>query len=315
MISDMMTSSTIPRSGFHFLGKIMLETAILSGKATRARPAAVAARRGMREQANGADAALMPDAILDETGAGALRAEQAALFLDVDGTLLDLAPRPEAVVVPASLIESLARSEQALGGALALVSGRPIEDLDRLFAPLRLCASGVHGAQSRFAPYGSASRSEEADGLPRKLWMALTEVLFDFPGTFTENKRYTFAVHYRTVPMLEQPLREALYALMAAHADLDLIMIHGHSVFEIKPRGFDKGKAIERFITRKPFSGRVPIFIGDDTTDEAGFAAVVRLGGHAFSVGRLRPGASYVFAGPENVRQWLSAFGRKRAQA
>jgi trehalose 6-phosphate phosphatase len=256
----------------------------------------------------------MPNAVIEEAGAQGLRVDDAALFLDVDGTLLDLAPRPGAVFVPPSLIESLARAEEAFDGALALISGRSIEDLDRLFAPLRLCASGVHGAQWRFAPHDSGPPSAEADGLPRRLWMALTEVLFDFPGTFAENKRYSFAVHYRTVPMLETALREALTALLAAHADLGLIMIDGHSVFEIKQRGFDKGMAIERFLSHKPFSGRVPIFIGDDTTDEAGFAAVVRLGGHAFAVGASRPGTSFVFPGPERVRQWLEGLGRKRAK-
>jgi trehalose 6-phosphate phosphatase len=253
----------------------------------------------------------MPNAIMDEAGAEALQVEDTALFLDVDGTLLDLAPRPGAVIVPPSLIESLALAEKALDGALALVSGRSIDDLDRLFAPLRLCASGVHGAQMRFAPQGSNQPYEEAERLPRKLWMALTEVLFDFPGTFAENKRYSFAVHYRTVPMLKRSLREALHALIVAHADLDLAMLHGHSVFEIKPLGFDKGKAIERFIARKPFCGRMPIFIGDDTTDEAGFAVVARAGGRAFSVGSPRPGASFAFEAPENVRQWLSAFSRR----
>jgi trehalose 6-phosphate phosphatase len=252
----------------------------------------------------------MRSTITDEAGAGELRVEHSALFLDVDGTLLDLAPRPGAVFVPPSLIESLALAETALDGALALVSGRSIDDLDRLFTPLRLCASGVHGAQSRFAPQGSEQCYEEAP-LSRKLWVALTELLFDFPGTFAENKRYSFAIHYRTVPVLERSLCEALGALIVANKDLDLAMMHGHSVFEIKPRGFDKGKAIERFIARGPFSGRVPIFIGDDTTDEAGFAAVVRAGGHAFSVGSLRSCASFAFETPGSVRQWLSAFARR----
>jgi trehalose 6-phosphate phosphatase len=253
----------------------------------------------------------MPHATRDETRTGELRAANAALFLDVDGTILDLAPRPGAVIVPPSLIESLALAEKALDGALALVSGRSIDDLDRLFAPLRLCASGVHGAQTRFALQDLDRPYEEAERLPRKLWMALTEVLFDFPGTFAENKRYSFAVHYRTVPTLEEPLREALSALVLGHVELDLVIMDGHCVFEIKRSGFDKGKAIERFIARKPFSGRTPIFIGDDTTDEAGFAAVIRVGGRAFSVGCQRPGASFVFEGPENVRQWLSAFSRQ----
>jgi trehalose 6-phosphate phosphatase len=248
-------------------------------------------------------------------GAHVVRARHAALFLDVDGTLLDFAPRPGAVIVPPSLIEALARAESALGGALALVSGRSIEDLDRLFAPLRLCASGVHGAQLRFAPSGSEELYEEAEGLPRRLWNALTEILFDFPGTFAENKRYSFAVHYRTVPILKGRLRERLNTLLTEHKDLDLVMLHGHSVFEMKSCGFDKGKAIERFIARKPFSGRVPIFIGDDATDEPGFAVVARLGGRAFSVGDLRPGASFAFPGPESVRSWISAFANGEGHA
>ncbi len=256
----------------------------------------------------------MPNAIMDGAGADELHIEHAALFLDVDGTLLDLAPLPGAVVVPPTLIRTLVRLENLLDGALALISGRSIDDLDRLFAPLRLRASGVHGAQLRFAPRSSGGADEESEGLPRKLWAALTEVLFDFPGTFAENKRHSFAVHYRTVPMLRQRLREALDLLVAAHADLDLVTLHGHYVFEIKPRGFDKGKAIDRFITRHPFCGRVPVFIGDDMPDEAGFAAVVRLGGHAFSVGDARPGASFVFPAPESVRSWLSTFGRRPAQ-
>jgi trehalose 6-phosphate phosphatase len=254
----------------------------------------------------------MPSTIADELQDG-LKIERTALFLDVDGTLLDFAPRPGAVVVPPSLISSLAEAEDALDGALALVSGRSIDDLDHLFAPLQLRASGVHGAQTRFCPRGPKEADEEAEGLPRQLWMALTEVLFDFPGTFAENKRYSFAVHYRTVPMLKQRLRAALMRLTEAHADLQLDMIHGHSVFEIKPRGFDKGKAIERFIGREPFLGRVPVFIGDDATDEAGFATVIRHGGRAFSVGRERPGVSFVFPAPENVRRWLARFRRRRA--
>jgi trehalose 6-phosphate phosphatase len=261
----------------------------------------------------------MPKATSDEAGADGLQLEHAALFLDVDGTLLDFAPRPGAVIVPPSLIEALARAEKALGGALALISGRSIDDLDRLFAPLRLCASGVHGAQLRFVPQESSQESGEPqvqeEGLPLRLWMALTEALFNYPGTFAENKRYTFAVHYRTVPILAERLAATLERLIAAHPELDLIMLHGHSVFEIKPRGFDKGKAIERFIAHEPFSGRVPIFIGDDTTDEPGFAVVTKHGGHAFSVGSLRPGASFVFPGPASVRRWLSAFASGRAHA
>jgi trehalose 6-phosphate phosphatase len=239
--------------------------------------------------------------------ASGLEAERIALFLDVDGTLLDIAPRPTSVVVPESLIASLARAEQALGGALALVSGRSIDDLDRLFAPLNLRASGVHGAEIRFTPAG-AETYEATACLPRKLWMDLTELLFDFPGTFAENKRFSFAVHYRSVPASKRRLREELQRFVSTKTQMKLVLIHGHSVFEIKPQGFDKGVAIERFIERSPFLGRLPIFIGDDTTDEAGFAAVIRHGGRAFSVGHERAGVSGVFPGPDSVRRWLSEF-------
>ncbi|MFI5012784.1 MAG: trehalose-phosphatase [Hyphomicrobiales bacterium] len=257
----------------------------------------------------------MRSAIAEESMTDGLQRSPISLFLDVDGTLLDLAPRPGAVVVPESLVASLAEAEKVLDGALALVSGRSIDDLDRLFAPLNLRASGVHGAQIRFAPRGQEQPDAEAEGLPRKLWMALTEALFDFPGTFAENKRYSFAVHYRTMPVVKRQLRQALTRLIAVHADLDLDMLHGHSVFEIKPRGFDKGKAIERFIIREPFLGRMPVFIGDDATDEAGFAAVIGHGGRAFSVGSGRPGVSGVFPSPESVRRWLTELGRPRARA
>jgi trehalose 6-phosphate phosphatase len=291
-----------------------------------------------------ADGEKMPSSAADGP-TDEIDAERTALFLDVDGTLLDLAPRPGAVSVPSSLIDSLAGIEMALGGALALVSGRSIDELDRLFAPLSLRASGVHGAQMRLSPneplLREAGRQEHgrqeaelpsldrqelrrqepdppddaAGGLPRRLWMALTELLFDFPGTFAENKRYSFAVHYRTVPTLKRRLRERMMQLIARHPELDLELLHGHSVFEIKSRGFDKGKAIACFLEHEPFLGRLPIFIGDDTTDEAGFATVVNHGGQAFSVGTQRPGASFVFASPASVRRWLAAFARKPAAA
>lgn len=243
-----------------------------------------------------------------------LDARRTALFLDVDGTLLDIAPRPGSVAVPSSLIETLANAEKALEGALALVSGRPLEELDRLFAPLTLRASGVHGAQTRLSPEGThQERLLSEAGLPLRLWMALTELLFEFPGTFAENKRYGFAVHYRTVPMLEERLRAAMTDLVARHADLDLQLLSGHFIFEIKSRRVDKGKAIIRFLQHEPFSGRMPIFIGDDATDEAGFVAVVDHGGRAYSVGAWRPHVSFVFDAPEDVRRWLAQLPNDRA--
>ena len=137
-----------------------------------------------------------------------------ALFLDVDGTLLDFAERPHEVVTPAGLVAALAKAERKLEGALALVSGRAIDDLDRLFEPLRLRASGVHGAQMRFDPSEPATASPGAVELPASLWAALARAVGEFPGAFAENKRFSFAVHYRLAPSLEKPLRETVMRLI-----------------------------------------------------------------------------------------------------
>ncbi len=240
-----------------------------------------------------------------------LRAWEIGLFLDVDGTLLDLAPRPEAVEVAASLVDDLAAAELALGGALALVSGRPIAELDRLFAPLRLCASGVHGAEIR--------RSQGGDVVclaPGRLgdaaWRELTRLLDDFPGTYAENKGASFAVHYPDPGTDVARLRQALLRLEdhVAPPDRPLKLLAGHAVLEVQLNGFDKGRAIARFMAEEPFLGRRPVFVGDDEIDRAGFDAALALGGLAFSVGAALPRLSGTFAGPGAVRAWLHGLGR-----
>jgi trehalose 6-phosphate phosphatase len=134
----------------------------------------------------------------------------------------------------------------------------------------------------------------------------LNESLANFPGAFAEDKRFSFAVHYRAAPSCGADLREVLRQLVAAEASAEVEIIEARLAFEIKGRGFDKGSAINRFLTRSPFVGRVPMFIGDDWTDEAGFAAVVQRGGAAYSVGQVRPGVSGVFSEPSMVRDWLA---------
>jgi trehalose 6-phosphate phosphatase len=143
------------------------------------------------------------------------RPDRVALFLDVDGTLLDIAALPTSVIVPPSLIRSLSQAEKRLGGALALVSGRSVDDLDRLFDPLHLRASGVHGAQMRFEPGDPIRAAGDAQPLPRSLWDALIGLLEQFEGTIVENKRFSFAVHYRMAPRLGPRLRDALELLIA----------------------------------------------------------------------------------------------------
>jgi trehalose 6-phosphate phosphatase len=231
-----------------------------------------------------------------------------SLFLDVDGTLLDIADSPDDVVTPAGLLEALAKTERKLDGALALISGRSVEDLDRLFAPLRLRASGVHGAQARFDPKAPAVRSPGAIELPTSLWTALKEAVRPFPGAFVENKRFSFAVHYRLAPHAEEALREAITQLVKADWQSPIEVMDAHCAIELKAPGHDKGRVIATFLSDPPFAGRTPIFVGDDTTDEPGFAVVSAHGGFAYSVGRRRVGALGAFERPAEVRDWLAAF-------
>jgi trehalose 6-phosphate phosphatase len=238
-----------------------------------------------------------------------LRPQQISLFLDVDGTLLDLAPSPEAVEVPAGLVDALSAAERRLNGALALVSGRPIEQLDRLLAPLRLQTSGIHGAQIRDAADG-ASRWLTQGRLPDRAWPDLLRLLEAFPGTLAENKGISFAVHYRNSAAAEEELLVALRRFIEAFGELDLELIAGHRVVEIRLPGFDKGKAIECFMARQPFAGRRPVFVADDRMDRAGFDAALALGGLAFSVGAPLPGLSGWFPGPAAVRAWVGRLAR-----
>jgi len=238
-----------------------------------------------------------------------LQPQKIGLFLDVDGTLLDLASSPEAVEVPASLVDTLAAAERRLDGALALVSGRPIEQVDRLFAPLRLRASGIHGAQIRHAGDGAGRWMTQAR-LPDGAWPDLLRLLEAFPGTLAEDKGISFAVHYRNSAAAEEELVSALRHFIEAFVELDLELIAGHRVFEIRLPGFDKGKAIMYFMAREPFAGRRPVFVADDRMDQAGFDAVLALGGLAFSVGVPLPGLSGWFSGPEAVRAWVGRLAR-----
>jgi trehalose 6-phosphate phosphatase len=251
---------------------------------------------------------LSAPAFLDAIGdsLGALTEGLPALFLDVDGTILDLAERPDNVITPPGLVTTLLRAEQKLAGALALVSGRPIEELDRLFEPLRLRASGIHGVEMRYNP-GDLVSSLGARELPQSFLMDLTRLVAAFPGAFIENKRFSFVVHYRLALEAECPLRAAVMHLVDSKK-IAVEVMNAHYAIELKAPGRDKGSAIAAFLSTPTFRGRTPIFVGDDLTDESGFAVVVANGGYAFSVGPRRPGAIATFSQPSAVRGWLAEY-------
>jgi len=209
--------------------------------------------------------------------------DRMALFLDVDGTLLDIAIAPDAVVVPPELPGHLRRVATRLGGALALVSGRAIAALDRLFPALGCAMAGQHGAEMRSAE-GCEGFMTGAIALPPAVVAAVESLSKRYPGVVIEPKGVTMAAHFRLEPDHGPALAAALAAILEeSHAPLELIP--GKFVFEIAPKAVSKGRAIEHFMRQPPFAFRRPVFIGDDVTDEDGFAAVARMGGLAIRVG------------------------------
>jgi trehalose 6-phosphate phosphatase len=228
--------------------------------------------------------------------------ETMALFLDVDGTLLEFAADPESVVVPPGLASTLERALHRLNGALALISGRSIAELDRLFAPLRLPASGLHGAEMRVDPRQPATQAVD---LPPEVAATLRRQVAGLAGVVVEDKRASVAVHYRAAPTHAAELYDLL-ARYVARADtpaLDLMV--GELVYELKPFGFDKGSALSQFMQSLPFAGRRPVFVADHPIDQAAFTVAAAMGGMGLSVGRQLPGAAGWFSSPEAVRSWL----------
>lgn len=225
------------------------------------------------------------------------------VFLDLDGTLLHLRDDPAPVRADAGLLALLESCARRLGGALAVVSGRTIADLDASFAPLHLPAAGIHGLQHRGAD--GVTRTIPVDTAPlhaaaRRLATALEEL----PMTQLEDKGASLALHWRRAPHSEAALRT-----LAARTLQDLgpafRLLEGDCVVELLPRATDKGDAVRAFLAEPPFRGRRPVFIGDDITDLPGFAAAREAGGHGIAVGR-RVAADYRLPNVEAVRAWLA---------
>jgi trehalose 6-phosphate phosphatase len=244
----------------------------------------------------------------------ALDPRAVALLLDVDGTLIDLGPSPFEVHVPPELCRSLERLLAASGGALALVSGRPIRDLDTLFVPLALPAVGGHGAEMRV--HAGEEVSAAADALPEAMRAQLAQAKALANGIEIEDKGYSFALHFRKAPRAEDRLRTTIAAARAAFPDEAVEVLPGKAMFEVKRPGISKGAAVRALMTRAPFAGRTPVFVGDDVTDESVFALLPALRGKGFSVGRRFENVSGLFHSPDEVRtalQRLAAKGRASA--
>lgn len=233
-----------------------------------------------------------------------------ALLLDVDGTLIDIGSTPSDVHVPSDLLLSLDQLIRLTGGAVALVSGRPIADLDRLFEPLQLPAIGGHGAEMRLD--GEAFRT--AAPLPVGLRKLLASVATPGSGIIVEDKGYSLAIHYRAAPHEKGRLSRHIAESVAGFPDEPLEVLPGKSMLEVKRPGINKGSGVQELMKHPPFRNRKPIFIGDDVTDESVFALLPGLGGEGFSVGREFQDLAGIFASPSEVRRTLQRLAENGGQ-
>lgn len=224
-----------------------------------------------------------------------------ALFLDLDGTLVDLAATPDAVSVEPGLVAMLGALHARLEGRLAIVSGRPLEEIDSLLAPLVLPAAGVHGMQRRGAD--AVVRCAPLPALAAAHACALA-LAARHPGVWVEEKYGALAVHYRQAPALG-PLCKAALEEVLRHTP-QLLLMEGKMIVEIKLAGVDKGTAIRDFLAEPPFAGHRAVFVGDDTTDEAGFALVQQGGGIAIKVGAGHSVARHRIGSPPEFRRTLA---------
>ncbi|MDR3435362.1 trehalose-phosphatase [Telmatospirillum sp.] len=229
--------------------------------------------------------------------------DRCALFLDIDGTLIDLAPHPDDVVVPAGLIALLVALRACLDGALALISGRSLSQIDGLFGAGRFDAAGSHGYEWR-----TGAEGDRAIAPPAPLFAAVADLVAKeaalLPGLLVERKLYSIALHHRAAPSRE-PAAWALARTALARLGAGYHLQAGQGVVEIVPAAAEKGMAIERFMRAPPYRGRNPVFAGDDLTDESGFQSVNHLGGWSVHIGGNETSASYHLASPQALRRWL----------
>jgi trehalose 6-phosphate phosphatase len=227
---------------------------------------------------------------------------RAALLLDMDGTLVDLAPTPDAVTVRDGLPATLATLRDEFGGALAIVTGRPVDTVDRLFGDAPGAVAGEHGGAIRHRTGEAIERPDLPS--PPASWLAQAEALASrFPRALLERKARGFALHYRQAPQAKDVFYAALKAMVESAPGFDLLP--AHMLWEVRPQGADKGAAVVALMQRAPFAGRLPVFIGDDLTDEDGMREARNLGGAGYRV-------DAVFRDPDGVRAWLKQTAERR---
>lgn len=225
------------------------------------------------------------------------------LFLDVDGTLVDIAPTPSMVHVPPDLSETLGLIAVRLSGGFAIVTGRPIAEADELLRPLKFIAAGVHGAEMRTSPAGEITPLTPS--FNAELLSDIRKVTKALPGVVTEDKGTGIALHYRLVPSLRDSLLMTLEALILKYPD-QFTLCEGRKVVEILPVGFSKGLALRKLASLPDFANRVPVMIGDDIADVGAFQAAENMGGYGLKVaGETFTKEEASFTGPSDVLRWL----------
>jgi trehalose 6-phosphate phosphatase len=227
-----------------------------------------------------------------------------AWFFDIDGTLVEIAQSPDAIVVPGYLSPLITRLSYLSNGAVALITGRAIADVDRML-PLRgIAIAGQHGLEIR-SPDGSILTHPVRAERLNAIRMALLEAVATHPGLITEYKGLSIALHYRHAPALASYAHRLMRTLRDRYAP-DFVIQRGKRVVELKAAGKDKGIAIKELMNDSPFAGRVPVFVGDDVTDELGFKVVNRMGGHSIKIGPGRTNAKWRLKDVKSLREWLT---------
>ncbi|MDQ8727197.1 trehalose-phosphatase [Bradyrhizobium sp. LHD-71] len=258
-----------------------------------------------RQESRKKGAVPVPSAILPHL-------DKCALLFDIDGTLIDLAPTPDGIYIPPDLAPHLQELWRLTSGALALVSGRTILDVDQIMKPVKLPAVGGHGAEMRLLAGGEV-QAVQVRPLDPHLKKRFTAIGNFSSGILIEDKGYSLALHYRLAPHAEQHIFDSVAAIRADLPEAPIEVLNGKFVVEIKHEGFSKATAVRHLMQQPPFIGRRPIFLGDDITDETVFGIMPDIDGIAYSVGRKAQGVAGHFDAPQDVRDWLALMIKDQA--